>query len=144
MKLDVSHHELLPHPVETVWAGLTDPASISDWLMATDGFRPAVGCRFRLKTHRLSMTGWIDAEVLEIEPPHRMVWSWSANDGNPPSTVSFQLAAEEGGTRLSLTQVGEIDPAIGSMLREGWPGRLQALAELLGRGAKPDVGSQLI
>ena len=73
-----------------------------------------------------------------------MVWSWSANDGNPPSTVSFQLAAEEGGTRLSLTQVGEIDPAIGSMLREGWPGRLQALAELLGRGAKPDVGSQLI
>jgi uncharacterized protein YndB with AHSA1/START domain len=144
MNLDVSHQEMLPHPVETVWAALTDPVSISDWLMATDDFRPAVGCRFRLKTQRLSTTGWVDAEVLEIEPSHRMVWSWSANDGNLPSTVTFQLAAEEGGTRLSLRQVGEIDPAIGSILREGWPGRLQAVAELLGRGAKPDASSQLI
>ena len=135
MNLDVSHQELLPHPVDKVWAALTDPASISDWLMATDDFRPKVGCRFRMKTQRLSTTGWVDAEVLEIEPPHRMVWSWSANDGNPPSTVTFHLVAEEDGTRLSLRQVGEIDPAIGGILREGWPGRVQALAELIGQGA---------
>lgn len=139
MNLDVSHQELLPHPVDKVWAALTDPASISDWLMATDDFRPKVGCRFRMKTQRLSTTGWVDAEVLELEPPHRMVWSWSANDGNPPSTVTFHLVAEEDGTRLSLRQVGEIDPAMGAILREGWPGRLQALAELIGQRRKPEV-----
>ncbi|HKF16901.1 MAG TPA: SRPBCC domain-containing protein [Candidatus Dormibacteraeota bacterium] len=139
MNLDVSHQELIPHPVDKVWAALTDPASISDWLMATDDFRPKVGCRFRMKTQRLSTTGWVDAEVLELEPPHRMVWSWSANDGNPPSTVTFHLVAEEDGTRLSLRQVGEIDPAMGAILREGWPGRLQALAELIGQRRKPEV-----
>jgi uncharacterized protein YndB with AHSA1/START domain len=49
VNLDVSYEELLPHPVEAVWAALTDPDSISDWLMATNDFRPVAGCRFRMK-----------------------------------------------------------------------------------------------
>jgi uncharacterized protein YndB with AHSA1/START domain len=134
MNLDVSYEELLPHPIEAVWAALTDPESISDWLMATSGFWPDAGCRFRMKTRRLSTTGWVDAEVIEIDPPQRMVWSWSANDGNPPSTVTFQLFGDPGGTRLRLRHVGEIDPTIGRILGEGWPGRITALAQTLDRG----------
>jgi len=55
MNLDVSHQELLPHPVDKIWAALTDHASISDWLMATDDFRPAVGVQIpheNAATHR--------------------------------------------------------------------------------------------
>lgn len=131
MNLDVLFEELLPHPMEAVWAALTNPDSISDWLMATSDFRPVAGCRFRMKTQRLSTTGWVEAEVIEIDPPQRMVWSWSANDGNPPSTVTFQLVLDQGGTRLSLRHAGEIDPKIGHMLGEGWPGRITALAQTL-------------
>ena len=134
MNLNVFCEELLPHPVGAVWGALTDPAAISDWLMATSDFRPALGARFRLKTRRLSATGWVDAEVLEFDPPHRMAWSWSANDGSPPSTVTFQLAPEPGGTRLSLRHVGEIDSVVGGLLREGWPGRIIALSEVIRRG----------
>jgi uncharacterized protein YndB with AHSA1/START domain len=131
VNLDVSYEELLPHPVEAVWAALTDADSISDWLMATSDFRPVAGCRFRMKTQGLSTTGWVDAEVIEIDPPRRMVWSWSADDGGPPSTVTFQLVMDRGGTRLSLRHAGEIEPEIGHILREGWPGRITALAQTL-------------
>jgi uncharacterized protein YndB with AHSA1/START domain len=133
VNLDIVYEELMPHPVEAVWVALTDPAAISDWLMATSDFRPAVGARFRMKTQRLSATGWVDAVVLELDPPHRMAWSWSANDGNPPSTVTFHLVPEGRGTRLSLRHVGEIDAVIGDILREGWPGRIIALAEVIRR-----------
>ncbi len=135
MKLDVAYNELLPHPIEAVWSELTDAAAILDWLMAIDDFRPAVGCRFGMK--RLSTTGWVEAEVLEIEPPYCTVWSWSHNDGNPPSTVTFELAPDNAGTRLRLRHMGEFEAAEAAGLRNGWPRRITALAEKLGR-AKGD------
>jgi len=133
MRLDIALDERLPHPPERVWQALTDAATICGWLMATDDFRPEVGARFKLKTEHLSPTGWIDAEVLELDPPRRMVWAWSSNDGNPPSRVTFELEPENGGSRLRLTHEGEIEPAIGAILVEGWPGRIDALAKAAAR-----------
>jgi len=133
MRLDIALDERLPHPPERVWQALTDAATICGWLMATDDFRPEVGARFKLKTEHLSPTGWIDAEVLELDPPRRMVWAWSSNDGNPPSRVTFELEPENGGSRLRLTHEGEIEPAIGAILADGWPGRIELLAEVAGR-----------
>lgn len=52
----------------------------------------------------------LDAEVLELDPPRRMAWAWSLNDGDLPTTVTFELAPEDGGTRLRLRHEGEIDP----------------------------------
>jgi uncharacterized protein YndB with AHSA1/START domain len=75
MKLDLVFDELLPHPVEAVWRALTSADAISDWLMATNDFSPQVGTRFRMKTQGLSASGWVDAEVLELDPPHWMVWA---------------------------------------------------------------------
>jgi len=131
VKLDVAFEEMLPHPIEMVWAEITDKGAISTWLMATDDFEPVVGCRFRMKP--LSMDGLVDAEVLEFETPRRMVWSWSVDDRNPPSKVTFMLARDGARTRLRLRHVGEFDPAVAGILRDGWPGQLQALAELIGR-----------
>ena len=134
MKLDVAFEERLPHPIEAVWAELTDKIAISDWLMATDDFKPAIGCRFRMKQlSPLPMDGWVDAEVLELEPPRRMVWSWSVDDRNPPSKVTFMLARDGEGTRLRIRHVGEFDPEVAGMIRDGWPGRIKALVELTGR-----------
>ena len=134
MKLDVAYEELLPHAIEAVWSELTDAAAISDWLMATDEFRPEVGCRFRMK--RMSNAGWVTAEVLEMQAPRRMVWSWSVGDGNPPSKVTFMLGREGEGTRLRLRHVGEFDPATAAIFRDEWPGRIKALAEMIGRNKR--------
>jgi uncharacterized protein YndB with AHSA1/START domain len=131
VNLDLVFEEVLPHPVEAVWGALTDAAAISEWLMATTEFRPQVGARFRMQTGRLSADGWVDAEVLELDPPRRMVWAWSVNDGRPPTTVTFELASEGDGTRLTLTHVGQIDPVVGGLLRDGWPGRIDLLRRSL-------------
>ena len=133
MILDVLLEEVLPHSVEDVWEAITDPGAISGWLMATSDFEPRVGTAFRLKTDRLSADGWVKAEVLELEPPRRMVWSWSVDDGLGPSTVTFELAAEGGGTRLRLTHAGEINDAAGAEISGGWPSRIELLRRSLDR-----------
>ena len=132
MNLDVDLEAVLRHPVEAVWEALTDSASISEWLMQTTEFQPVVGTRFRMKTDRLSPDGWVRAEVLELDPPRRMVWAWSV-DAGAPTTVTFELTPEGDGTRLRLTHVGEIDPVPGGMLRDGWPGRIDELRRSLDR-----------
>ncbi len=138
MNLDIALEELLPHPVEAVWSALTEAEAISDWLMATGDFLPQVGARFRLK--RLSPDGWIHAEVLEFEPPRRMVWSWSVDDAGPSTTVTFELTPEGDSTRLALTHVGEIDPLVGNLFEQGWPGRIELLRTTLAQ--RHDGGDQ--
>jgi uncharacterized protein YndB with AHSA1/START domain len=96
--------------------------------METEDFRPQIGTRFKLKTRNLSPDGWVAAEVLELDPPRRMVWAWSVDPDALPTTVTFELTAQAGETRLRLTHVGEIDADIGGRLANGWPGRIQALA----------------
>ena len=123
--------EILPQPNEAVWDALTNAATISDWLMPTDDFQPVVGARFRLKTKDLSPRGWVDAQVTELDPPHRMTWAWSVHDGAQPTIVTFELTPEGDGTRLKLTHVGEIDPLVGAVLRDGWPGRVELLRRIL-------------
>jgi uncharacterized protein YndB with AHSA1/START domain len=130
-RLDVAFEQLLPQPIEAVWSELTDKIAISDWLMPTDDFKPAAGCRFHMK--QLSIDGLVDAEVLEFEPSRRMVWSWSVDDRNPPSKVTFMLARDGAGTRLRVRHVGEFDPVVAGIVRDGWPGWIKALAELIGR-----------
>ena len=100
--------------------------------MQTAEFEPLVGSRFRLKTERLAPDGWVDAEVTELDPPRRMAWAWSVKDGNPPTTVTFELAPESEGIRLKLTHVGEIDPVVAGLVTGGWPVKIEALRRSLG------------
>lgn len=131
MRLDVLIDEVLPHPVEVVWAALTDRDSISEWLMQTAEFEPVVGARFRMRTQNLSPDGWVRAEVTEVEPPRRMVWAWSVEEAAPPTTVTFELAPHDDGTRLRLTHEGEIADRPGGLLEAGWPVKLEDLKRRL-------------
>jgi uncharacterized protein YndB with AHSA1/START domain len=133
MNLDVSLEVLLPHPVEEVWSVLTDAAAISEWLMEAVGFEPRVGARFRLRTQSLARSGWIAAEVLELDPPRRMAWSWTPDGDGPTSSVTFSLTSEPGGTRLALAHRGEADPVVGALLRDGWPTRIELVRRSLDR-----------
>jgi uncharacterized protein YndB with AHSA1/START domain len=85
-----------------------------------------------MKTDRLSPDGWVRAEVLELDPPRRMVWAWSV-DAAAPTTVTFELTAEGDGTRLRLTHLGDIAELPGRMLRDGWAGRIDELRRSLDR-----------
>lgn len=132
MKLDVALDELFPQPVDVVWGALTDAEAISDWLMVTSDFEPQVGVRFTLQ-RQTAGAGSISAEVLELDPPRRMVWGWSMGDGAAPTIVTFELMPDVDGTRLRLTHVGELEPSLVDLFRNGWPGRLELLARVAQR-----------
>ena len=134
MILDLSFVEHFPQSIERLWQALTDPATLAIWLMEND-FEAKVGKSFTL---RCSLpTGGselIEAEVLELEPPHRMVWSWrdAARNGEL-SRVSFELRREGTGTRLSLRHTGDSEDEHGRRLKGGWPGKLKGLRAALAK-----------
>jgi uncharacterized protein YndB with AHSA1/START domain len=136
MKLNVLLVEDYPHPVESVWKSLIEPAALSVWLMDND-FEPRVGKRFVLHRRKPppGSRGFIECEVLELERPRKMVWSWIHNEGDAPTRVEFQLQEVGGGTRLTLSHTGEIDELTGAGLRGGWPDKLTDLRTQLSRAA---------
>jgi uncharacterized protein YndB with AHSA1/START domain len=132
MKLDLTLTEYLPASIEDVWKAITDSQVLALWLMEND-FEAQLGARFTLRRvdPDPGWRGWIDCQVLELQAPTRMVWSWS--DGAEPtvSRVIFELHAEGSRTRLTLRHVGDEGEAMAKMIRERWPSKLRALASSL-------------
>jgi uncharacterized protein YndB with AHSA1/START domain len=128
MKLELFFDEFYPHPCDDVWRALTDPTALSTWMMPND-FEPHVGRRFSFKREALppNTRGTVECEVLALEPPSRMVWSWLSTDEGAPTRVEFRLEPVAGGTRLILTHTGEADPVTVSRVTAGWPQRFAQL-----------------
>ena len=133
MRLDLSIEELFPVPVARVWHAFTDPQMLDRWLMASDGFEAKVGTRFVLRDEpRPGFRGYVECEVLELSPPHRMVWSWSSSDDSVPTQVVIELEEHGEGTRLKLRHTGDVDERTVRGTSEGWSRKLRELAESLG------------
>lgn len=101
------------HSAADVWAGLTDPQALAEWLMATTFRTAEVGHRFRFQydPSPLCPAGIVECEVLESDPPRRLVWSWlnrPAPGRRPPPVmrVEWILTPVDGGTRVELIQTG--------------------------------------
>jgi uncharacterized protein YndB with AHSA1/START domain len=132
MRLDIAMEELFPAPIERVWHALTDSRMIERWLMKADGFEAKVGARFTLRDEpRADCRGEVDCEVLELSPPHRMVWSWHGADDPATTRLVIELEANNQGTRLTLRHTGEADEGTVRRTTGGWTDKLRALTELL-------------
>ncbi|MFE0016602.1 SRPBCC domain-containing protein [Mesorhizobium sp. NPDC059054] len=118
----------------TVWACLTDPKLISQWFFAVD-FKPVAGHRFHITGQAVAgWRGWTEVEVLEITPPHCMVWSFDCAEQAPAGRVVFSLNEHAGFVRLVLTHDGLVPEQTLRLLEAGWreyTGNLLTLAEAL-------------
>lgn len=105
MKADIDATVVYPHPVDQVWAALTSREALAAWLMPSD-FVPEVGHRLTFTTRPApGFDGIVRCQVVEMEPPVRMVWTWAG--GNIDTTVTFTLEAVAADrTRLRMHQVG--------------------------------------
>lgn len=91
-----------PHPPERVWQALTDRRALSAWMMNND-FEPELGHRFQF--HSCPLPGLevtIHCQVLEVEAPNRLVYSWKERPSDQASRVIWTLSAVEGGTQVRL------------------------------------------
>jgi uncharacterized protein YndB with AHSA1/START domain len=114
----VIHEVRYPHPIETVWQVVTDPASIAAWLMPND-FAPVVGHHFRLDAR--PAFGFIDGEVMEVDPPQFLRCRWWV-DG-VPTVLTITLEGDATGTLMRLEHVGlPPDPRAG--FDGGWGDKL--------------------
>ncbi|MEM9161711.1 MAG: SRPBCC domain-containing protein [Cyanobacteria bacterium P01_F01_bin.4] len=95
-----------PHAPERVWQALTHPQALAAWLMDND-FEPCVGHCFQFKETSLpGLETVIDCEVIALEPPTRLVYTWQASGMPAPSMVTWMLMPIEGGTQLQLRHSG--------------------------------------
>jgi len=98
------------HPPEKIWRALTQGPLIEEWLMAND-FEPVVGHRFNLRAEpNPHWNGVTDCEVLAVEPPTRLAYTWNAS-GDEAATgiktvVTWTLTRTAAGTHVHMEQSG--------------------------------------
>lgn len=101
--LVVRFERLLDRPVAKVWAALTDPAILKNWLGEVE-IEPRVGCKYAL-TFRES--GFVMTGVITVFEPERVLeYSWLEEieaPELPKSLARWELSAAEDGCRLVLT-----------------------------------------
>src|SRR5690242_5968859 len=101
---------LMAHPPEKVWQALTSAPLVSEWLMRTD-FEPTLGHQFTFRSEPVN--GWngvVACEVLAIEPPRRLVYSWNGYGEQAASgirsVVTWTLTPGEGGVLRRMEHAG--------------------------------------
>ncbi|HUL09439.1 MAG TPA: SRPBCC domain-containing protein [Candidatus Acidoferrum sp.] len=103
----------LPEPPAKVWKALTEPALLAAWLLPND-IRPEPGARFAFQADAEAGGGTIECEVLDVDAPRLLRYSWRAADAGRDardraldSVVTFVLAeTADGGTHLRLIHDG--------------------------------------
>ncbi|HXZ68101.1 MAG TPA: SRPBCC domain-containing protein [Alphaproteobacteria bacterium] len=98
---ELRFERLIDKPVEKVWAALTVPERIADWLAECE-IEPRLGGRYALHFRELPyrMNGSIHA----FEPPNLLAYTWPEPGHPTDSVVRFLLVPRGAGCFLRLTQ----------------------------------------
>ena len=117
-------------PVHHVWRAITDPAILAEWLMENDfSATPGARCQFRMKPQS-GFNGIIECEVLEVDPPRRLVYTWDGGGPFGKTTLTWTLESSPAGTTLRLEHRGfaGFRPFLLSiMMSSGWNSKLNRI-----------------
>jgi uncharacterized protein YndB with AHSA1/START domain len=106
-----------PRPPVTVWRAVTDPELIPLWTATGQGarpvgFEPVVGNRFQFVAK--PVPGWrgiVDCEVLQVQEPSLLRYSWVGGEGEEPTFVTYRISPHPvgpgaDGTRFTYEHTG--------------------------------------
>ena len=139
---------VVPASIDRTWQAITSPEQLSQWFAPECEFELSVGGSMRLVWE----SGAISRGVIEIiEPPYRFAFRWHAKSTpyTKPLTpqnstvVTFSLEAVNGGTRVTVYEVGFAalpDGAKDHILGEntaGWDSELDELTAYI-KMVKPE------
>jgi uncharacterized protein YndB with AHSA1/START domain len=101
-----------PYPPAFVWRAATDPELVARWTVTGRGgrpvgFTPVVGTKFQLVAK--PVPGWrgiVDCEVLEVEEPRLLRYTWRGEENDNPTVVTYQIEPQMGGTRFTFEHTG--------------------------------------
>ncbi|MGG4147479.1 SRPBCC domain-containing protein [Paenibacillus algorifonticola] len=105
--------------IEKAWSAITDPSKLAKWIMEND-FKPVVGHRFQFRTQPSEWwDGIINGEVLIVEEPNRLSYTWAS--GGEQHTVTWTLQdLGDGKVNLHLEQTGFSNTQGLEGARYGW------------------------
>jgi uncharacterized protein YndB with AHSA1/START domain len=101
-----------PHSPAKVWRAVTDPALIPLWTATGAGGRPVgfatvVGTKFQLIAKpKPGWNGVVDCEVLEVDAPSLLRWSWTDSSGGDVTQVVYRIEPHADGTRFTYEHTG--------------------------------------
>ncbi|MBE9110025.1 SRPBCC domain-containing protein [Nodosilinea sp. LEGE 07298] len=106
MQQSINLERFYPHSIDKVWFGLTSRSVLKHWLMEND-FEPALGHEFQffLKSE-LGQEVIIYCEVITLDPPKQLSYTWREQWMDQPSIVTWTLNSVEDGTWLQLCHSG--------------------------------------
>lgn len=103
---------VLAYPVEPVWRAVSVPAELERWFPAAVDWTPAAG--------EVIEAGGRTGEVTEVEPPHRLAWTFAGDH------YAFDLTEYDDGCLLVFTHVFD-DRATAAQTAAGWDAYLARL-----------------
>ncbi|AIQ15070.1 SRPBCC family protein [Paenibacillus durus] len=98
---DIVQTVIIDAPIEQVWNKVATFEGIAAWFMPND-FQPEIGHEFHLQ----SPFGPSPCKVTELDPPHRLAFTWDTEGWK----VSFQLKELDGKTEFTLIHGGWKQP----------------------------------
>ena len=124
---------------ERVFQALTEKEDLERWFVkkAEVDLRPGGAIRLEWAPDAVEI-----GKILVLEPPHRLSYTWEALEPSP-TTITFELTAENDGTRLRLihTGIGEGEDwdTYYTSVNSGWSVHLKNLTAWLetGIGERP-------
>jgi uncharacterized protein YndB with AHSA1/START domain len=129
-----------PETVDQVWRALTEPRELAAWLLPND-FVPRVGHRFAFRGGQaFGLPEVLHCEVLEIDPPSRLVVRWDRRPGSAETVVEFTVQRVGAETELRIDHHETAPPLMragpepgvwdwGEDVRRALVARLRALRE---------------
>jgi uncharacterized protein YndB with AHSA1/START domain len=105
-------------PIDVVWAVVTDPLHMAEWLTDSAELEVRPGGEGRMAWKHDDREGRVNVRVERVEPPHLFAFRWDyPDDAEPGPTnaplVEFSLEAEGETTRLRLVE-SDLDRIDGS------------------------------
>lgn len=127
-------------PPERVFQALTKKEDLERWFLtkAEVDLRPGGAIRFAWEPGTFEV-----GKILVCEPPYRLSYTWETF-GPGTTTITFELTAENDGTRLHLIHTGigagEDWDNYYTSINGGWSAHLADLASWLETGTCPPPG----
>jgi uncharacterized protein YndB with AHSA1/START domain len=94
-------------PIEKVWKAITDKDQMKEWYFNLEEFKAEKGFRFSFMGGDDKVQYKHNCEVIEVEPPNKLSHTWTYEDQEGHSVVTWELFKEgEQKTRVKLSHEG--------------------------------------
>jgi uncharacterized protein YndB with AHSA1/START domain len=116
-------------PPDKVWAALTLPERLADWLAAAT-IEPSLSLGARFALHFAEGDYRMAGEIVALDPPRLIAWTWPdpKDAARQASVVRFELEPDGAGCLLTLTNTHLAKPDLESVAA-GWHTHLAGLAD---------------